>query len=111
MDLEILCLFLLESSEQIFERPKKISLDETGMPKFLDTTYAVSEYGLRNWVSIFFREKWGNFWRAYKIGLDCDQTGFLLTHINPLANVLKIVGVGDFVERAFLYKTWYHTKL
>jgi len=74
-------------------------------------SYAVSEYGLRNWVSIFVREKWGNLWRAYTIGLDCDQTGFLLTHINPLAKALKIIGVGDFVEPTFLYKTWYHTKL
>ncbi len=129
-----MCLFLLDSGEQIFERPTKMSSDGTGMPKFLDTmfvhfwsvgkhfrrmenyslwpqSYAVSEYRLRNWVSIFVREKWGNLWRAYKIGLDYDQTGFLLTHINPFAKVLKITGVGDFVERTFLHKTWYHTKL
>jgi hypothetical protein len=43
--------------------------------------------------------------KGLKIGLDGEQTGFLLTPINSLAKVLKIAGVGDFVERTLLYKT------
>jgi hypothetical protein len=35
----------------------------------------------------------------------------LPTPMNPFAKVLKIVGVGDFVVRTLLYKTWSHTKL
>jgi hypothetical protein len=43
--------------------------------------------------------------KGLKIGLDGEQIEFLLTPINPLAKVLKVVGVGDFVERTLLYKT------
>ncbi len=48
---------------------------------------------------------------SLKVDLDDEQTGFLLTLTNPFAKVLKIVGVGDFVERMLLYKMWYRTKL
>ncbi len=40
-----------------------------------------------------------------KIGLEGEQTELLLNPINPFAKVLKIVGVGDFVERTLLHKT------
>jgi hypothetical protein len=43
--------------------------------------------------------------KGLKVGLDDEQTGFLLTLTNPSAKVLKIIGVADFVERMLLYKT------
>jgi hypothetical protein len=43
--------------------------------------------------------------KGIKIGLGGKETEFLLTPISPFANTLKIVEVGDFVERTFLYKT------
>ncbi len=79
MGSEILCRFLFESNEGIFERHKKTSLDGKREPKFLDATFvhfwlagkylrrvknyglwpefdALSEYGLRN-LCLFFFEK------------------------------------------------------
>jgi hypothetical protein len=46
-----------------------------------------------------------------KVGLGGKETGFFLTPIRPFAKTLKIVGVREFVESAFLYKTRYLTKL
>ncbi len=41
-----------------------------------------------------FKRSEGIFERS-KVGLDDEQTGFLLTLTNPFSKVLKIVGVGD----------------
>ncbi len=43
--------------------------------------------------------------KGIKIDLGGKQTGFFLTPISPFAKTPKIVGVSEFVERAFLYKT------
>jgi len=43
--------------------------------------------------------------KGLKIGLDGEQIEFLQTPTNPFGKVLKIAGIGDFVERTFLYKT------
>ncbi len=117
---------------------------------------ALFEYGLRNFLSFFVREKWNNLWKVKKISfnrtLSAEVSGeyvylfwpawkqfrraknyrsqrefcalferpdklFLMVHqhvfiypISPFSNMLKIVGVGRFLEQTLLYKMWYWTE-
>ncbi len=86
MSLEILCQFLFESSEIIFERPKKLVWTERVDRSFwskclfilarLEVFQTSQNYGLRpefcalsgyepkNVVSVFVRKQWGNLWKT-----------------------------------------------
>jgi len=126
MGLEILSQFLFESSEIIFEKPQKISLDTTCERKFSMNMFV--HFGLfesisderkpidrdQNFVLFFnmdleilclflFKSSEELFERRQKLFVMVSQQFFCFL-ISPFSNMLKIVEVGRFVERTLLYK-------
>jgi len=127
MGLKILSHFWFESCEGIFEKPENLSFDKTSVPEFLvnmfvhiDLLESMSNelkaggrdqnfvlflnMDLEILFLLLFKSSEGLFERPEKLFLMVNQQVFIYL-ASPFSNMLKIVGVGRFVERTLVYKT------
>ena len=125
--LDILCLFLFENSEEIFERPKKLVWTERVCRSFWTQylfIFALLESISDEWKTIGYdqnlmlfpnmdSEIWCLFLFERSEGISERPKSWFGRRTNrvfpnshkSLCEGAKIVRVGDFVERTLLYKT------